>query len=290
MATTTPVPPAASNAGPPEADPVAQTLALIRPWIDYVPPQQRRLGLFIFFALLAHLTVFFFITIDTTRAELRHQLRPHVTVEDMQSQSVSGSQPGDDFWDKLNDPRLYLLPQPSQMSVAANKQALDFIAMGDNLGSSDLPPSAPPEGVQFIHPVNPPLDQQVEESMVPTRQPFTYSETPPAILPNTAWQWDAALATRQPAGFPELPSPISDTDLNPTQMRIAVGPGGEVEHVLVEQSCGKAQLDQQAALAARKIRFRSTDQTGLLWGQITVFWHYAAKPLEEVVPTPPSTP
>jgi hypothetical protein len=131
--------------------------------------------------------------------------------------------------------------------------------------------------------------------MRPPRQPFFYDETPPAIAAQTTWRWDGALAERQPAGPPDLPSPISDTDLSPTVLRVAVGPGGAVEHVLVEQSCGgldasiAKDLDQQAVLAARKIRFKPTDQPGLLWGRITVFWRYLAKPSEEVVPTPPST-
>ncbi len=290
MATSTPAPPAAPPASTPGADPVAQTLALIQPWIDFVPPQQRRLGTFIFLAFLVHLTAFFFISIDTTRAELRHQLRPHVTVESSQAASISGQQPGDAFWDQLNDPRLFILPQEPPVGPASDNPALTYMAISSNLGSSELPPTAPPQGFQFVHPVNLPLDQRVEDALSPSRQPFTYDESPTAVAPKTTWKWDDALAPRQPMGLPDLPSPVSDTDLNPTQMRIAVGPGGDVEHVLVEQSCGRADLDQQATLAAQKIRFHSTDQSGLLWGRVTVFWHYSAKPREEVVPTPPATP
>jgi len=288
MANPTPAPPTTSAENPPGSDPVAQTLALLQPWIDYVPPRQRRLGIFIFLALLAHITAFFFISIDTTRAELRHQLRPHVTVESLQSASVTGEEPGQDFWDQMNDPRLYLLPQPASAATAASP-ALDFSSTSSStLGASVLPAPAPPEGFQYVRPVNSPLDQRVGETMNPPRQPFSYDEKPPAIAAKTTWQWDAILASRQPTGLPDLPSPISDTDLNPTQMRVAVAPGGAIDHVLVEQSSGNAQLDQQAAQAARKIRFRSTDQSGFAWGRLTVYWHYAAKPREEVVPTPPT--
>jgi len=290
MATPTPAPPAPPEAAPHGADPVAQALALVQPWIDYVPPQQRRLGLFIFLAFLVHLTAFFFIRIDTTRAELRRQLRPHVTVDSPQTASLSGQQVGDDFWDQLNDPRLYLLPQPVPLGASPDNPALNFAEISPDLGDSALPPTAEPEGFQFVHPVNPPLDQRVGDAMNPPRQPFTYDENPPAIASKTQWQWDDTLASRQPAALPDLSSPISDTDLGPTQMRLAVNPGGGVEHALVEQSCGNADLDQQAVLAAQKIRFHSTDQSGLLWGQITIFWHYSAKPREEVVPTPPAGP
>lgn len=199
---------------------------------------------------------------------------------------------GDDFWDSLADPRLFLLPQPPAAGTSPDEPALDFMTVASAVGSTPLPDAALPEGFQFAHPVNLPLEQRAGEAMVPPRQPFSYEENPPAIAAKTTWQWDEGLAERQPAGVPDLPSPVSDTDLSPTELRVAVGPGGAVEHVIVEQSCGSGRidLDQQAVLAARKIRFRSTDQAGLLWGQITIFWHYSAPPREEVVPTPPSGP
>jgi TonB family protein len=285
MANTSSEHPAASA-----ADPVAQTLALLQPWIDYVPQQQRRLGLFIFLALLVHLGAFFFIRIDTTRAELRHQTRTHVTVEYPQAASVNGG-PGDEFWDRLTDPRLFLLPLHPLAGLAAEEPTPN---LSSNIGSGELPPPAPPEPYRTASPIITPLEQRVGEAMRPPRQPFFYDETPPAIAAKTTWRWDDALNGRDPTDLPELPAPISDTDLSPTKLRVAVDPGGTVEHVLVEQSCGDLgassakDLDQQAVLAARKIRFKPTDQPGLLWGRITVFWHYSAKPREEVVPTPPS--
>jgi hypothetical protein len=287
MTNTAPEHPAASA-----SDPVAQTLALLQPWIDYVPQQQRRLGLFIFLALLLHLATFFFIRIDTIRAELRHQTRTRVTVEYPQAVALNG-EPGEPFWDRLTDPRLFLLPLNPLAGRASDEPPLD---LDSNPGATELPPAAPPEAYRASGPIVTPLEQQVEEAMRPPRQPFFYDETAPAIAAQTTWRWDDALAARQPAGLPDLPSPTSDTDLNPTVLSIAVGPGGAVEHALVEQSCGyilgapiAKDLDEQAVLGARKIRFKPTDQPGLLWGRITVFWRYSATPREEVVPTPPTT-
>ncbi len=272
-------------------DPVAQTLALLQPWIDYVPQQQRRLGLFIFLALLVHVAIFYFIRIDTTRAELRHQTRTHVTVEYPQAIAVNG-EPGDQFWNRLTDPRLYLLPINPLATLASTEPSTN---LGSSLGSTELPLPAPPADYRTAQPVVTPLGQRVQEAMSPARQPFVYDETPPAIATKTTWQWDAALGQRQPAGIPSLPSPMSDTELSPTVLRLAVNSGGVVEHVLIEQSCGDQgasiakDLDQQAVLAARKIRFKPTDRPGLLWGRTTVFWYYTAKPIVEVVPTPPTT-
>ena len=273
------------------ADPVTQTLALLQPWIDYVPQRQRRLGLFIFLAFLVQVASFFFIRIDTTRAELRHQTRIHVAVEYPQEVTANGG-PGDDFWDRLSDPRLFLLPLNPLASLASDEPPLD---LNSNLGDQQLPPPAPPEDYRAASPVITPLEQRVESAMIPQRQAFSYEEPPPVLATKTAWQWDDTLAQRQPTGIPDLPSPISDTDLSPTVLRAAVDPGGTVEHVMVEESSGDLgapiakDLNQQAVLAARKVRFAPTDQPGLVWGRITVFWHYSAKPREEVVPTPPST-
>jgi TonB family protein len=283
--TTSPV----AGAAPTESDPVAQTLALLQPWIDYVPKRQRRLGLFIFLAFLLQISAFFFIRIDTTRAELRHQSHAHVTVENPQSAAIAGQEPGDVFWDRLTDPRLFLLPLPSRPNLTVDESVLDI---DSSVGSRPLPPAATPGDFQFAHPVVTPLPQQVTEAMRPPRQPFAYRETPPSIAAKTTWRWEDALARRQPTGVPELPSPVSDTDLAPTELNVAVNPGGTVEHVFIEQSCGSGRLDldQQAVQAARKIRFHSSDQPGLLWGRITVFWYYSPKPPEIVVPTPPSGP
>ncbi len=286
MANPSPEPPAAA----PAHDPVAQTLALLQPWIDYVPQQQRRLGLFIFIALLVHLTAFFFIRIDSSRGELRHQSRTHVMVEYPQSVAAAKGF-DDDFADRLADPRLFLFPIEPPGDLAPAPLSLDH---NISLGSGKIPP-APPEEYRVSSPAATPLVQLVTEALTPARQPFFYDETPPLIAARTTWQWDDALAQRLPAGLPDLPSPVSDTDLSPTKLRVAVGPNGAVEHVLIEQSSGEygapiaKDLDQQAILAAGKIRFKSSDQPGLVWGNLTVFWRYSAKPREEVVPTPPST-
>jgi TonB family protein len=286
MANSTPQPPAATA-----QDPVAQTLALIQPWIDYVPQQQRRLGLFICLALSIHLATFFFIRIDTTRAELRHQARTHVTVEYPQAIAVNG-QPDVDIWDRMTDPRLFLLPLNPLASLPTEQPPVD---LNTNLGTQELPAAAAPEDYRTARAAVSPLEQRVCEAMRPPRQPFTYAEPAPVVADKTAWRWDNALAQREPTGLPDLPSPISDTDLSPTVLRVAVNSDGAVEHVFVEQSSGNLgasvakDLDQQAVQAAKKIRFKSQDQPGLTWGLITVFWHYAAKPREVVVPTPPTT-
>jgi hypothetical protein len=285
MTATSPDLPAAPGT---EHHPVAQTLAKLHPWIDFVPQQQRRLGLFIFLALLAHLTAFFFIRIDSTRAEMRHEPRTHVTMENGPLPAGAGG--ADAFWDTLTDPRLFLLPVGPLDRFSSDEPPIDLAAINPSLGTPRLPAPAPGANSPFTSPPPVPLAQQVAAEMQPPRQPFSYDETPPVLATKTTWEWDPTLARRQPSNEPALPSPVSDTDLSPTELRVALSPDGVVQHVLLEETCQKPELDQQAILAVRKVLFRSSDRAGLQWGRVTIFWHYTPTPVEVVVPTPPAPP
>jgi hypothetical protein len=276
----------APAAAAPEGHAMAQTLAMLHPWIDFVPRQQRRLGIFIAIALAVHLAAFFFIRIDATRAELRHQPHTRVTMES--SRPALDAEGGDAFWDRLTDPRLFLLPVAPFSHFSADDPPLDFATINSNIGPRRLPPAAQVQSYPFMPAAGLSVAEQAQAEMHPARQSFSYDETPIALPQKTQWQWDPALAARQPAHTPDLPSPISDTDLSPTELRVAVGPGGSVKHVLLEDTCQKPELDQVAILAAQKLLFRPTDQPGLEWGRITVFWHYTTKPVDVIVPTPPS--
>jgi outer membrane biosynthesis protein TonB len=265
-------------------------MALLQPWIDYVPQQQRRLGLFICLALAIHAAICLFLTIDTSVAQMRHESRLYVSVASPQALAVNGPS-SDLLWDRLTDPRVFLLPMTSPADLALD---LPPPAADAAFDASALPQPAPPETYHAAQPAASPLDQQVAEAMNPPRQPFVYDQAPTPMATKTTWQWDGALARRHPAGAPDLPSPVSDTDLCPTKLRVAVNGYGAVEHVLVDQGSGELgasiakDLDRQAVDAARKIRFDPVTAPGVQWGRITIFWHYAAKPQEEVVPTPPA--
>ncbi len=93
---------------------------------------------------------------------------------------------------------------------------------------------------------------------------------------------------------PDLPTLVSDTNITPTRLRIAVDARGTVDQVLVEPISNDlsapvaGDMEAQAVDAARKIRFDPSTTPGLQWGRLTIFWNYAPKPREEVVPTPPA--
>jgi TonB family protein len=182
------------------------------------------------------------------------------------------------------------MTSPADMALDMPPPATD-----PSLDASALPQPAPPETYRAAQPAASPLELQVAGAMNPPRQPFIYDETPTPMATKTTWQWDDALAPRHPTAAPDLPTLVSDSNLTPTRLSVAVNPDGTVEHVIVEPISDDLStpvdkdVDEQAVDAARKIRFDPVAAPGLQWCRITIFWHYAAKPQEEVVPTPPTT-
>ncbi|HEX4138736.1 MAG TPA: hypothetical protein VHY09_00195 [Candidatus Methylacidiphilales bacterium] len=264
--------------------------ALLEPWINFVPQQQRRLGLFICLALALHATICLFLVVDTSVSHMRHDPHLYVSLDYPRALAVSSQVP-DRFWDQLTDPRVFLLPHNTTADLTAGLPSWMPSAAA---GPDAMPPPAPPEIYRPAQPATSPLEQQVADAMVPPRVPFAYDETPVAMVKQTTWQWDDALAARHPAGALDLPTLTSDTNLTPTRLRVAVNPDGFVEHALLEPISDDlstpvdAATAEQAVAAAQKIRFDPVTTPGLQWGRITIFWNYAAKPREEVVPTPPA--
>ena len=265
-------------------------MALLEPWINFVPQQQRRLGLFICLALALHASVCLFLVVDASVSQMRHEPHLYVSLDYPRAQAASGPAP-DQFWDQLTDPRVFLLPRNSSADLTAG---LPPWMPGAATGSEAALPPAPPETYREAKPAASPLEQQVAEAMEPPRVPFVYDETPRSMARQTTWRWDDPLAQRHPAGVLNLPTLISDTNLTPTRLRVAVSPDGYVEHALLEPISDDlstpvdAATAEQAVAAAQKIRFDPVTTPGLQWGRITIFWNYAAKPREEVVPTPPA--
>jgi TonB family protein len=267
-------------------DVMHNTLARLHTWIDEVPPPQRRLGKFIVAAALIHVALFFFILIDNTPPEIRHQMRTEVTLDD--AATGTAESPDEAYWDKLTDPRLYVLPQPETAVQVAPTEPF-------GPGVADAAPVALPAPAEigsfpFLNQPLPTLTERVNDALQPARQPFTYQETAPPIARSTTWQWGDALAARAPTGVLQLPSPVSDTEIDPTRLRVAVTPGGTVSDVLLDQSSQKPDLDQQAILATQKVRFQPANTPGLAWGVVTIAWYYTPKPKEVAPPSAPLAP
>jgi TonB family protein len=271
---------------PAAPDVVQTTLARLHTWIDEVPMPQRRLGKFILGAALIHVAAFFFILIDNPRPDIRHDVHTEVTLDDAPTGSAASSDNA--FWDQVTDPRLYVLPQPSSPPRIAWVDPLSAIHV--HAGPVAMPPPAEIASFPFLNQPLPSLTERVQDALQPARQPFTYQENARPIAQSTMWQWGDALAARAPAGVPELPSPVSDTEISPTRLRVAVTPEGTVSDVVLDQSSQKPDLDQQAIYAAQKVRFQPVGQPGIRWGVVTVAWYYTPKPQDVAPPSAPLSP
>jgi TonB family protein len=274
------------STGPAAPDVVQTTLARLHTWIDEVPPPQRRLGKFIFGAALIHFAAFFFILIDNPRPDIRHDVHTEVTLDNAPSGSVVSSD--NTFWDQVTDPRLYVLPQPSTPPRIAWVDPLSAIHI--HAEPVAMPPPAEIASFPFLNQPLPSLTERVRDALQPARQPFSYMENPPPIARATTWQWGDRLAARAPAGVPDLPSPVSDTEISPTRLRVAVTPDGTVSDVVLDQSSQKSDLDQAAIYAAQKVRFQPVNQPGIAWGTVTIAWYYTPKPQEVAPPPAPLAP
>lgn len=265
-------------------DVVHQTLARLHNWIDEVPQPQRRLGKYVVGAALLHFTAFFFILIDNPRPEIRHDIHTEVTLDN----ATGSATPAGTWWDRLTDPRRYILPQPSEPARIVWVDPLSAIHIHAEPGV--FPPPADIVNFPFLNQPLPSLRERVAQALQPERQPFTYHENPPPIVRTTVWQWGGDLATRAPAGVPALPSPVSDMEIGPTRLRVALTPEGTVSDVVLDQTSQKPELDQQAIYAVQKVRFQPVNQPGIAWGVVTVAWYYTPKPQEVVPPPAPLAP
>ena len=279
------MPPVATT-DPAPHDVVHHTLARLHTWLDEVPQPQRRLGKYIAAAAVLHVAAFFFVLIDNTRPELQHQVRTSVTLD--AAPSATPESAGEAFWDKLTDPRLYVLPQNSRAPLPVATAPLDPATF--DLQPVPLPAPAEVASYPFLNQPLPDLAARVSAALKPARQPFAYQENPPPVARATTWQWDDTLAARSPASVLALPSPVSDTEITPTRLRVAVSPDGTVSDVLLDESSQKPDLDRQAILAAQKVRFQPTDAPGLAWGLVTVAWYYTPTPRDVPPPTAPLAP
>ena len=132
-------------------------------------------------AAVLHVAAFFFILIDNTRPELRHQVRTSVTLDDAATATTGSAD--DAYWDKLTDPRLYILPQPESVRPPLPAMALEPGPI--QLPSVPLPAPAEVASFPFLNQPLPTLAERVQAALRPERQPFAYQEKPPLMAHRT---------------------------------------------------------------------------------------------------------
>ena len=225
-----------------------------------------------------HVAAFFFISIDNTLPELRHGVRTEVTLDNAAGGTAEA--PEEAYFDMLNDPRLYVLPQPS----AAFAGARPIRSRPIELHPVAMPAPAEIGSFPFLNQPLPTLAQRVEQSAAagaPAVSPTRKTRRPSPISPpgSGARRWPTA----RPLGCPPCRRRFPTRRSRPPGCASRIAPDGTVSDVMLDQSSQQPDLDQQAILAARKVRFQPTDQPGLAWGEVTIAWYYTPKP-QEVAP------
>lgn len=272
-------------------DPIAKLPELARvtiePLFEVVPPEKRRLGLFLLLVGLAHVLAFSLIQISYPQPPIRNISRVHVTLTETVSQAPinRGSLR---FWYALEDPSLLIRPRGAL--VETDKIELTPIKRESVAAAQPVSLALREERISFLPDGLPSLTDRATSMLEPPRQVFSYAEIKPAAeKPSTTLTFDPVLAPRLAPPAPTLPRQSSSllTEAGATIIRLGLNPDGRVAHALVEQSCGKAAVDTVALQALRKTHFLpATGQNqGLVWGQVTVYWQFEPEPAPATPPT-----
>lgn len=249
----------------------------IEPIFEIVPPEKRRLGLFLLMAALAHFLAFYLIQITYPQAPIRPASRVQVTLTETVSQAPL-NRASLRFWYTLEDPSLLIRPRGPL--VETGKMPVTPLRADSHAASHQATALAlREERISFLPDGLPSLNERATAMMELPRQTFAYAEAKPAdTKPATTLSFDPALTARVIQPLPSLPKQSSSllTEAGATILRLGIGPDGRVAHALIEQSCGKAAVDAVALQTLRKTHFQpATGQNpALAWGQVTVYWQF----------------
>jgi hypothetical protein len=191
------------------------------------------------------------------------------------------------FWLKLRDPASLVRPREDHrgeegLSPNSLKQ-LPFSLPADRLQKLSRNPSGPlNEG--------PDLTQMAKDALVLPTEEFHYASPFSVIsLPEkTIVEWEGPVGAESGLGW-TLPQAHAEllSETAPTVLRLAVGPEGRVEHVLIEESSGRWQTDRLAWQKAYELRFPyRPGKPELLWMRAYILWRFTS-PKDTAPSSPP---
>lgn len=243
-------------------------------WRDILPPEKRRLGLIVLLVFGAHIAAFFGV-----RIVYPERLEPHpVTVQVSLLNANGNSTASQDFrfWGQLQDPSMIMLDRGPIVDPQQKQVDLKPIFDSDQGG---LPTAlAIMSDVDFLPAGLQPLNQRAAESLAPALQTYEPAlSTTPGAQRASQVEFDPSIRGRLNGSLPALPSPTASllSEAGLTVIRLGIDGQGNVVHLLVEESCGKSSIDDQAIAFLRSVRFLP-DTADLAWGKATFYWNFQA--------------
>jgi hypothetical protein len=251
-----------------------QAPLLIEDFLESLPPEKKRLGLWIALSITLHTAVFYGVRVSYPSSEIPRLRTARV--------SLAGELRSDS--EAANDPSRLMVPTGDLL----NSAELRAPVQPRFEGSEELPPvAADPVRMEFLPGGLAALRDRAGSVMQPPRQTFEFAEELPFTpIPETRVEWGASLAARADKSALTLPGATADLldEAQVTVLVVGVSAEGDIRHVLVEQSAGKSKVDDVAVAAIRRVRLAPVVSPDLVWGKVTVFWNYAS-----ARPTAPGT-
>lgn len=262
----------------------------IEPLFDAVPPEKRRLGLFLLFALSLHLMAFYFIRVVYPQPGFHSTPRIHVTLASVDGM-LSNNRANLQFWYSIEDPSLLIRPQGALVD-SAKIEITPIRRVETDSTQAATPPPLREQAIAFLPDGLPPLTDRASAMLETPREVFAYASVSATTTakPQTTLYLDPTLTARLRGTVPFLPSQSAGllTDSGVTVLRVGVNGEGRVAHVLIDQSSGKSAVDALAVQALRQTRFEPDAKQALLWGQVTVYWQFEPDQPAPAAPTKPA--
>jgi len=239
-------------------------------WERVFPAEKRWLGVVIVSSLGVHVLVMLLFDVRWPSAS-RFPVRAEQATLILSGGSWSGvGAESLEPWLRWRDPSVIAMPRSPLPDVPLMEElqpVADRWSLPDEVAGFD--PLVDTDGRDT-------LNEEVAEALLPDRaSPEFVPVVAPPPLSGTRVQWHGALGEREVVKRTELPRPETTESLKVTVVMVGVRPDGGVDSVFVEESSMDSSVDADGVRALRQWRFAPVDETGITYGQATIYWDLA---------------
>lgn len=241
---------------------------------EALPEEKKRLGWLCVVALFGHIAAFFVLHVSYPPQQYQRTQRTQITLYTPETMVQSGLN-NRTFWLEMNDPSRFIRPQSDWVVTQLAPSEINPRWQKVPGESRVLLPLA--GDLQFLPDRLAPLSERAFESLRPPSQSFQFlAHDLPASARRTVVEWEEPLRSRltvEPWVLPPAKAELLD-QARVTVLRVGLDRGGEVNHVLIEASSGKSEIDLLAVDSLRSRKFKPVTEGGIVWGRVTIFWLY----------------